>query len=163
LAQFSGLRSPQNWCVYREFAEYYRHSEEKSEKKAIELYKLALKYAQEERMSSQIAIAHREFGILYSNSGEINSTDIAIKHLTIALSEMPHDGISAKFLSSMYLRKGAIEKAIEILQPFQSNTDWKTLNNLLPILSSAYSMNKTKYMLELTNINDKMDKMGIEH
>jgi tetratricopeptide (TPR) repeat protein len=157
------IRDPQNWCVYREFAEYYRHSEEKSEKKAIELYKLALKYAQEERMSSQIAIAHREFGILYSNSGEINSTDIAIKHLTIALSEMPHDGISAKFLSSMYLRKGAIEKAIEILQPFQSNTDWKTLNNLLPILSSAYSMNKTKYMLELTNINDKMDKMGIEH
>lgn len=154
------LRDPRNWSVYKELAEYCRHIE-RSDKRAIHYYGLALKYALDERMNSQIAVVHREYGILYSNSGQIDQTDVAIMHLSKALAEMPHDGISAKFLSLMFLRKGYTDKVIETVKPFEHDADRKTLENLLPILETAYSKNKSKYLLEHAKLKSRMESMGI--
>jgi tetratricopeptide (TPR) repeat protein len=156
-------RDPKNWIVYKELAEYYRHYPEDSEERAIEQYKLALSYAEGERMNSAIAIAHREFGILYSKSGEIDSTSIAIQHLEIAISEMPHDGITANFLSNMYLRKGAVDPAVKILERVCDNTDRKTLEHLLPILLAAYNKSQTKYLLQISKVKQRMDDLGISY
>lgn len=154
-------RDPKNWHVYHELAEYFRHSNDKSDTKAIQHYKLAIQYSKNENMNSEIAIIYREYGILYSNSGNSDATEESIAHLKIAMNQMPHDGITAKFLSNMYIRKCSWEKVIRILEPFKEFNDRKTQENLFPILLSAYEKKPTKYMGQIVELKRQMEKIGL--
>lgn len=154
-------RDPKNWRVFKEQAEYYRHSNAKSTRKAIDFYKRALALTDGEKMSSQIALAHREFALLYANSGEADSVQEAINHLEIAFKELPNDPICAKKLSELYLNRGNTDRVILILGEFKDSKDQKTKEILFPILYAAYKKSPIKYMQEISELKHKMIKEGI--
>ena len=150
-------RDPQNWRVFWRYAEYFRHVE-KSDSRAISLYETALKCAAKEKMNSDIAVMHREFGHIYGRSGRPDALSRAIDHLKIANDRMPHDPISAKYLAETCMRKGNYSHAINVLLPFKESKDQKARKTLLPILLKAYQTQPTKYMLEIADLNRELQK-----
>ena len=150
-------RDPQNWRVFWRYGEYCRHVEQ-SNSKAISLYETALKCAEKEKMTSEIAVMHREFGIIYGNSGRPNATPRSIEHLYIAYNVMPHDPITAKILASLLLKKGDYSKMITILEPYKNSTDHKVRRTLLPLLLKAYESQPEKYMLQVAELKNRLNK-----
>lgn len=148
-------RDPNNWIVYWKYGEYYRHIE-KSTAQAISMYESALKHSENEKMTSQIAIMHREFGMIYGNSGRADAITRAITHLEIAHRNLPNDPICAKFLASLYEKRGNITDIVRILEPFRASKDHKTRTYLLPILLKAYETQPTKYMLQLAELKQAL-------
>lgn len=148
-------RDPNNWFVYWRYGEYFRHIE-KSIAQSISMYESALKYSKNEKITSQIAIMHREFGMIYGNSGRADANTRAIKHLEIAHSNMPNDPICAKGLATQYEKRGNTAGIVELLEPFRSSKDEKTRSLLLPILRRAYESDPTKYMLQLSQLRREM-------
>lgn len=144
-------RDPHNWRVFWRYAEYFRHVE-RSDSKAISLYESALKCAEKEKISSDIAVMHREFGHIYSRSGRPDALSRAIEHLRTANKLMPHDPISAKYLAETSLKKGNVKLAIEVLAPFAVTSDTKAHKTLMPILLKAYQAQPDKYMLEIAEL-----------
>lgn len=148
-------RDPNNWFVYWRYGEYFRHIE-KSIAQSITMYESALKYSKAEKITSQIATMHREFGIIYGNSGRPDANARAIKHFEIAHNNMPNDPICAKGLATQYEKKGNTTGIVELLEPFKSSKDEKTRLLLLPILRRAYESDPTKYMLQLSELKREM-------
>ena len=148
---FAISRDPQNWWVFWKYAEYFRHFEQ-SETKAISFYETALKLAEKEKPGLEMAIMHREFGIIYSRSGRPDGLARSIDHLIVSNKLMPHDPISAKYLAEAYLRKGKDSLAIDVLLPFKQSKEPKVRKTLLPILLNAFQKQPTKYMLEIAEL-----------
>lgn len=148
-------RDPHNWRVFWRYGEYFRHFE-KSDSKAISLYETALKCAEKEKLTSDIAIMHREFGHIYGRSGRPNALSRAIEHLQIANSLMPHDPISAKYLAETCMRRGNYSVAIKALEPFRNAKEEKTRSTLLPLLLELYEKQPTKYMLEIAELKNQL-------
>lgn len=148
-------RDPQNWRVYWKYGEYYRHVEQSSAK-AISLYETALKCAEKMKMTSDIAVMHREFGIIYGHSGRSDAVSRSIEHLRLAHEVLPHDPICSKSLSDMLIKKGNYGQVVEILQPFVGTTNKKTKRTLLPLLLKAYEEQPEKYMLEITDVKRRL-------
>ena len=150
-------RDPNNWRVYWRYGEYYRHIEQ-STTQAITMYEHAKRYSEREKMNIDIAIMNREFGIIYGNSGQPDATDRAIQFLTVAYNNMPNDPISAKFLAAMYERKGDYGSVIDILKNFSDTKDSKIKKTLLPKLLEAYQYQPEKYILEIAELKNKLNK-----
>ena len=148
-------RDPNNWFVYWKYGEYFRHVE-KSTAQTITMYESALKYAKNEKVTPQIAVMHREFGMIYGNSGRSDAVTRAIEHLEIAHLNMPNDPICAKGLASMYEKRGNTTEIVRILEPFRTSKDRKTRMVLLPILLRAYETQPSKYMLQLAELKNEM-------
>lgn len=148
-------RDPNNWFVYWKYGEYFRHVE-KSTAQTITMYESALKYAKNEKVTPQIAVMHREFGMIYGNSGRSDAFTRAIEHLEIAHLNMPNDPICAKGLASMYEKRGNTTEIVRILEPFRTSKDRKTRMVLLPILLRAYETQPSKYMLQLAELKNEM-------
>lgn len=148
-------RDPNNWFVYWKYGEYFRHVE-KSTAQTITMYESALKYARNEKVTPQIAVMHREFGMIYGNSGRSDAVTRAIEHLEIAHLNMPNDPICAKGLASMYEKRGNTTEIVRILEPFRTSKDRKTRMVLLPILLRAYETQPSKYMLQLAELKNEM-------
>lgn len=148
-------RDPNNWFVYWKYGEYFRHVE-KSTAQTITMYESALKYAKNEKVTPQIAVMHREFGMIYGNSGRSDAVTRAIEHLEIAHHNMPNDPICAKGLASMYEKRGNTTEIVRILEPFRTSKDRKTRMVLLPILLRAYETQPSKYMLQLAELKNEM-------
>lgn len=148
-------RDPNNWFVYWRYGEYFRHIEQ-SIAQSITMYESALKYSKNEKITSQIATMHREFGMIYGNSGRPDANARAIKHFEIAHSNMPNDPICAKGLATQYEKRGNTTGIVELLEPFRSSKDEKTRLLLLPILRRAYESDSTKYMLQLSELKREM-------
>ncbi len=148
-------RDPNNWFVYWKYGEYFRHVE-KSTAQTITMYESALKYAKNEKVTPQIAVMHREFGMIYGNSGRSDAVTRAIEHLEIAHLNMPNDPICAKGLASMYEKRGNTTEIVRILEPFRTSKDRKTRMVLLPILLRAYETQPCKYMLQLAELKNEM-------
>lgn len=148
-------RDPNNWKVYWRYGEHFRHVEN-STVQAITMYESALKHSKNEKVSLEISIMHREFAMIYGNSGRADAVTRAIKHFGIAHSNMPNDPICAKGLASMYEKSGKTTEIIRILEPFLSSKDPKTRMLLFPILLRAYEAYPAKYMLQLANLKREM-------
>ena len=148
-------RDPNNWFVYWRYGEYFRHIE-KSTAQSITMYESALKYSKNEKITSQIATMHREFAMIYGNSGRPNANARAIEHFEIAHNNMPNDPICAKGLAIQYEKKGNTTAIVELLEPFRLSKDKKTRSLLLPILCRAYESDSTKYMLQLSELKREM-------
>lgn len=148
-------RDPNNWFVYWKYGEYFRHVE-KSTAQTITMYESALKYAKNEKVTPQIAVMHREFGMIYGNSVRSDAVTRAIEHLEIAHLNMPNDPICAKGLASMYEKRGNTTEIVRILEPFRTSKDRKTRMVLLPILLRAYETQPSKYMLQLAELKNEM-------
>lgn len=148
-------RDPNNWFIYWKYGEYFRHVE-KSTAQTITMYESALKYAKNEKVTPQIAVMHREFGMIYGNSGRSDAVTRAIEHLEIAHLNMPNDPICAKGLASMYEKRGNTTEIVRILEPFRTSKDRKTRMVLLPILLRAYETQPSKYMLQLAELKNEM-------
>ncbi|MBQ6480707.1 MAG: putative DNA binding domain-containing protein [Anaerolineaceae bacterium] len=152
-------RDPQNWRVFWRYAEYCRHVEQ-SNSKAISLYETALKCAEKEKINSEIAIMHREFGHIYGRSGRPDALSRAIEHLQTANALMPHDPITAKYLADSCIRKGNNSLAISVLLPFKESKETKTRSTLLPLLLKAYQAQPTKYMLEIAELKKELQTIS---
>ena len=144
-------RDPQNWKVFWRYGEYFRHVEQ-SVSQAISMYETALRLSQKEKITSEIAILNREFGLIYGSSGRPDAIKRATEHFELALKSMPHDPICARGLASMYEKRGHSAKIINILEPFKHSSDSKTKKMLLPMLLKAYKSQPEKYMLEIAQL-----------
>lgn len=150
-------RDPNNWKVYWRYGEYYRHIK-KSTTQTISMYETALRLASKEKMTLEIVILNREFGIIYGNSGRHDATERAIHHFEVAYDNMPNDPICAKGLASMYEKRGNTSGVVRVLEPFKSSKDQKTRQTLLPILRRAYELQPEKYMIQLAELKQAMAK-----
>lgn len=146
-------RDPQNWKVFWRYGEFFRHCEN-SQAKAITQYETALKLSSNSKPNSELAIMHREFGNIYSRSGRPDAVSRATEHLEIAHSILPHDPVCAKFLSELYIKVGHFDKAIVILQPFETTTNEYQRRTLLPLLLKAYEKQPTKYLFEIAKLKN---------
>ncbi len=148
-------RDPQNWRVFWKYGEYFRHCES-SKTKAISQYETALKLSDKMKINYDLAIMHREFGIIYSQSGRPDAISRAIEHLELAHGVLPHDPVCAKKISELYIKTGRYEKAIAVLQPFSKTVNDQERKTLLPILLKAYEKQPTKYMLEIAALKNSL-------
>ncbi len=144
-------RDPNNWKVYWRYGEYYRHVKQ-SKTQTISMYETALKLASKEKMTLEIVIMNREFGIIYGNSGRHDAIERAIQHFEVAYHNMPNDPICAKGLASMYEKRGNTSEVVRVLEPFKSSKDQRTRQTLLPILRRAYESQPEKYMIQLAEL-----------
>ncbi|MEQ1947453.1 MAG: tetratricopeptide repeat protein [Bryobacteraceae bacterium] len=131
-------RSPRSWRAAYRYAEFMRHVR-KDRTSALRLYERATSNAP--RRGADRAVIFREYGLLLRDSGEPNSTDMAVQAFETALKESPNDPIIIYGLCSMLDRKGSFARIIELAEPLSASFSPKTRASCLPLLQKAYEKN----------------------
>jgi len=128
-------RNPKSWRASRFAAEFQRH-ERNNRSEAIRLYRVAV--ANAPTRGSDRAIILREYGLVMRDSGEPNAAEIAEEALQQALVEIPNDQISLTSLASLYNKRGAYHKVINLLESKQMTPGSKFCDAAGPLLLKAY-------------------------
>jgi tetratricopeptide (TPR) repeat protein len=128
-------RNPASWKAARLYAELHRHKLN-NQAAAIRLYERAAGNAP--RRGSERALIFREWGMLLKDSGQPESTDLAIEKFEVALSESPNDVVAIHALATMLDRKGLYSRVIQLLEPLSNHSNSRTRSLVLPLLFNAY-------------------------
>jgi len=128
-------RNPSSWKTARAFAEFKRHKLHDITG-ALRLYEQAASNAP--RKGPDRALIFREWGMLLRDSGDVQSTDLAIEKFEVAIKESPNDYIATHALASMLMRKGGYERVKQILPPLTQHPHSNTRKMTYPLLLQAY-------------------------
>lgn len=128
-------RNPSSWRAARLLAELHRH---KLNNRAIALRLYERAAGNAPRRGSEKALIFREWGMLLKDSGQSESTDLAIEKFEIALAETPNDVMAIHALATMLERKGQYSRVKHLLEPLIDHSSEKTRSFVLPLLLTAY-------------------------
>jgi tetratricopeptide (TPR) repeat protein len=147
-------RNPRSWKAARHYAEFQRHVLTNT-RAALELYGQAAAHAPRRR--SDRGLIYREWRMLLRNSGLPDATDLAIEKFETALLEMPNDPVTVHALATMYDRKGAYYRVIELLEPFESHAHLKTREMAIALLMKSYErLGDERKVAELKSKYDRL-------
>jgi lipopolysaccharide biosynthesis regulator YciM len=99
---------------------------------------------------------YREWGMVMRDSGMPSAIREAADRLKVALQEAPNDVICRHALGDCYVRMGAFEPAIEVLEPLRDHHWESTRLKTYPLLEQCYKA--TSKLLELANFRRKMSE-----
>lgn len=128
-------RNPKSWRAARLFAEFHRHKLA-NPAQALRLYEQAATNAP--RRGPDRALIFREWGMLLRDSGDPDTTDLAIEKLEVAHGEDPNDVIATHALAHMLSRQGRYRRVVELLEPLANHSSESTRRKTLPLLLGAY-------------------------
>jgi tetratricopeptide (TPR) repeat protein len=150
-------RNQSSWKTARAFAEFKRHKRH-DVTGALRLYEQAASNAP--RKGPDRALIFREWGMLLRDSGDPQSTDLAIEKFEIAVSESPNDAIATHALASMLMRKGVYQRVKELLPPLTKHPSFLTRKKTYPMLLEAYE--RTADLMGVASMKDLMAQDGID-
>ena len=98
--------------------------------------------------------------MLLRDSGDADATDRAIEKFEVALLETPHDVVAIHALATMFERKGAYRRVIELLEPLVSHASLKTRQMTLPVLLKAYE--RASELVKAAEVRIKLRELSTE-
>jgi tetratricopeptide (TPR) repeat protein len=143
-------RNPKSWRAARHYAEFQRHVLGNTTA-ALELYAQAAAHAP--RRGEERGLIYREWGMLLRNSGLPDATDQAIEKFEVARVDMPNDPVTLHALATMYNRKGAYYRVIELMEPLEAHPQQKTVEMAVSLLAKAYE--RQEDIAKLAKLKDR--------
>jgi Flp pilus assembly protein TadD len=144
-------RNPRNWQCHREAAEFYRHHRGEVAQ-CLRHYEEAAQFCP--KQGPDRAKIYREWGMVLRGSGMPSALRDAAERLKVALTQTPNDFVCRHALGDCYVKMGAFEPALEVLEPLK-NHSWKdTRQRTYPLLEQCYKA--TNRILELATLKQKI-------